>query len=95
MLRWLTWGSWELRRGIDINQDGAVDGSGFLFRLEPPRWLRAWARRRLPPAPKDPWRVDISDVLLQSLLVHPILGTPAFRDDKAGKLLTSWEDPLL
>jgi hypothetical protein len=71
--RWLSGRSWEFGRGIDIDQDGDIDGSGFMFRLEPPRWLRAWARRQLPPPTEEErrfMRADISDVLLQSLVTQ-------------------------
>jgi hypothetical protein len=69
--RWLTWGTWEFGRGIDIDQDGGVEGSGLLLRLEPPRWLRRWASRRLPPRTEQEMRfarLDISDVVLGGLL---------------------------
>ena len=69
--RWLTWGSWGFGRGIDIDHDGEIDGSGWMLRIEPPRWLRRWAGRRVlaivgPPPPS--LRADISDVIMASLL---------------------------
>ena len=71
--RWLAHREWEIGRGIDIDMDGGVEGSGFLLRIEPPRWLRRWASRRLPPPTEQEvflHRQDISDVLLGSLLTR-------------------------
>ena len=76
--RWLAHRDWELGRGIDIDMDGGVEGSGFLLRIEPPRWLRRWASRRLPPPTEQEMfsmREDISDVLLASLLTKPNLAS--------------------
>ena len=93
ILRWLAWRSWEFGRGISIDMDGDVDGSGFLFRLEPPRWLRWWAARHLPSRPKDSFREDISDILVASLLNAPHgLMMPEIRD---GTLSMSWTEDAL
>ena len=83
--RWLTWGSWEFGRGIDIDQDGGIDGSGWMVRIEIPSWLRAWARRRLPQPTEAELRLareDISDVVLSSMLTRSFLGyTPGVKDE--------------
>lgn len=88
--RRLSWGSWELGRGIDIDQDGGIDGTGWMIRLEIPSWLRAWARRRLPqPTERETFlhRQDISDVLLASLLVKPnLMGVLASSFDPAASV---------
>jgi hypothetical protein len=71
------WGAWEIGRGISIDQDGDVDGSGILLRVEVPSWLRRWAQRQLPPPTEEEMRfrrTDISDVLLASLLPTNLTG---------------------
>jgi hypothetical protein len=74
--RWLAHGEWEIGRGIDIDMDGDISGSGFMFRVERPLWLRRWAARRLSPKTEEEMfsmREDISDVLLASLMITPNL----------------------
>jgi hypothetical protein len=95
--RWLQWSAWEFGRGIDIDQDGGIDGSGFLFRLEPPRWLKAWARRWIPPPTEREMllhRQDISDVLLESLMRGSALGLLNVRPGLTGPELVWTEDQL-
>lgn len=95
--RWLTWGSWEFGRGIDVDQDGGIDGSGWMLRLEPPRWLRAWARRQLPPPTEREGflrRQDISDVLLAELIVRPLWVGALIADGKV-KVGQTFSEPTL
>jgi hypothetical protein len=92
---WLRWGALEFGRGIDIDQDGGIEGSGFLFRLEPPRWLRHWAARRLPPPTEQEMfarRQDISDILVASLISRATLTMPEVAD---GPLKMTWTNDAL
>ncbi len=94
--RWLQWGAWTFERGIDIDQDGDIRGSGFMFRLESPRWLRRWAARQLPPSTEEELRfrrADISDVLLESLL-RPTMFPTGTQGDFQGGGFTWTEDEL-
>lgn len=76
-LRWCDHARWaplfEWHFGLYYDQDGGAEGSGVIVRIEYPRWLRRWATGFLPPPPKSD-RLDISDILLQSLVAPNYLG---------------------
>lgn len=101
VLSWLANWSWERSFGIDIDQDGGVAGSGIMLRLESPfahrRWLYGWIHKITPEWMREQHREDISDVLLASLLVRPMLGMipTVSQGDYTSHLGVTWtEDPL-
>lgn len=75
-LSWLANWSWERSYGIDVDQDGNVDGSGIMLRLESPfahrLFMYRWIGKLTPEWMKVQRREDISDVLLSSLLTQPM-----------------------
>lgn len=74
-LSWLSNWRWEWSLGIDYDYDGEVSGSGIMLRLESPfahrRFIYRWLAQAEPAWMREQRRDDISDVLLQSLLVRP------------------------
>lgn len=69
--------SWSWSGGISIDQEGEVDGSGFMLRAETPVWLQRllwkWAYRIEPEWLRLERKDDVSDALLASLLIRPAM----------------------